>query len=75
MAIDKGQQARIKDLLRHDGWDALTLFLLERISKIQGEEVTGNNDFETLRALHKNQGKVEGLKDFFNDVERMSFDN
>lgn len=69
MALNKLQKQKLGRLVRDDVWDILVLALDEQIVKIQSEKVTGSNDFETLRMLHTNQGKVDGLKEFFNKVE------
>ena len=72
--IEKSQASALKRLMQDDGWSVLEQALENRIKTLQEEEITGNDAFETLRALHKQQGKVEGLKDFFESVERLVFD-
>lgn len=73
--IDKVQVSALKRLMTTPGWDVLEQILATRVSKLKGQEVNGSNEFETLRMLHKNQGKVEGLVEFFNDLETQSFDD
>jgi hypothetical protein len=73
--LDKGQKSLLKRLIReNDGWDVLELALAQYIDEIQREKVTGSSEFETLRMLHTNQGKVDGLKEFFERVERVDFE-
>ena len=68
--MDKLQLQLIKRLIMDDGWDALMVARDEYIAKNSIESITGNSEFETLRELHKKQGKIEGLKEFFEDLER-----
>lgn len=73
--LEKGQQALIKRLMSEDGWDILTgILLASYVSRLRDEPITGMNEFETLRDLHTKQGKVEGLTEFFSNVEQMNFD-
>ncbi len=70
--LDKGQINLLKRLIReNDGWEVLELAMAQYIDAIQSERVNGTNEFETLRMLHINQGKVDGLKEFFEQVERL----
>lgn len=75
MILDKGQQALIKRYIKEDGWDTLTgVVLASYISNLTENPITGTNEFETLRELHTRQGKVEGLTEFFSEVEKMNFE-
>ena len=47
----------------------------DHITAINDEEIVGNNEFESLRMLHTNQGKVKGLEEFFDKLERGAFDD
>ena len=72
--IDKVQAQAIKRLMQDDAWTVVEIALENRLRRLRDQEVTGNNEFETLRALHKQQGKVEGLAEFFEDLEKQVFD-
>lgn len=74
MTPDKGQIAQLKRLVQEDGWDILTGVVLAGYLEKINVPITGNNEFETLRDLHTQQGKEEGLKDFFDYVEKMGFE-
>lgn len=73
--IDKTQAAALKRLMATDAWSVLEQALDNRLMKLKKEEVNGSNEFETLRMLHKVQGKIEGLVEFFDDVEKLAFDD
>ena len=74
MKLDKGQAALLKRLMQDDGWDVLKIVLNNRLLRLSSEPITGSSAFEELRALHKKQGKLEGLVEFFDDTEKMAFD-
>lgn len=60
--------------MKEPGWDIVLRILGEDIDTINGEEIGGNNEFETLRSLHRNEGRVQGLKDFFDKLEHGAVD-
>ena len=74
LKIDKNQAAFLRQLMKEPGWDILMTLLGSALDELTVEKIVGNTDFETLRALHKAQGKEEGLKEFFDDIERGAFE-
>ena len=56
-------------LVRSDTWDVIMRMLNDRLDEIGRAEITGQNAFEELRALHKREGAKEELVDFFNKLE------
>ncbi len=75
MKIDKTQAAAIKRLMQSDAWSVVEQALANRVNKLKAEEVNGSDEFQTLRMLHKKQGKIEGLVEFFEDLEKQAFDD
>ena len=73
--IDKAQAGAVKRLMQSDGWSVIETALANRVSRLKAEEVNGSDSFETLRMLHKKQGKIEGLVEFFEDLEKQAFDD
>lgn len=71
--LNKQEAAALTNLVRGDAWDVLQRVFEGRVREIQGEEVNGIDAFQTLRMLHKNQGKVEGLVEFFNELEQGNY--
>ena len=70
--LTREQRGRIKKMVQtSDGWDDLTLALDEYIAEVNAHRPEGANEFETLRDLHRSQGKVDGLKEFFEKLERL----
>ncbi len=74
MALKKEQFALLKAMMREPGWDVLLQCVAERINELNADKPTGQNAFETLRALHIREGKVDGLTEFFDKVEKNAFD-
>lgn len=68
MKLNKAEASLIQGLMRERGWDILTRVLAEYVDGLRAP-VTGNSAFEELRALHKQQGAIEGLQDFFSALE------
>ncbi len=72
--LNKLQTSQIKAWMQEESYAAVFQFFTNRLETIRAEEVTGHNEFETLRALHKKQGKEEALVDFFNDLEKSAYE-
>lgn len=74
MALTKAQQGQIRSLMKENGWEAVTRFVALKLDQWRAEAVTGQNAFEELRTLHKRDGKVEGLLEFMDQLERQAFE-
>lgn len=72
--INKAEASQIKQLMNENGWEILTRYLAEYIEKKNSEKITGQNEFETLRTLHERQGCVDGLTDFFEQLDKKAFE-
>ncbi len=75
MSLTQTERKIVKIMAKHENWNVLMKFVMEEIEKIQAEEIVGQTAFDTLRMLHKNQGKVEGIKEVFDKLERQAFDD
>ncbi len=72
---NRAESQMIKNLMNSDGWNELLRILGREIDLLLAEPIAGSNEFETLRTLHIRDGKVTGLKEFFDKLERRAFDN
>ena len=72
MKIGKLEKAKLKEWMRETegSYDVMIALLSAYKTALQMEEVTGENEFQTLRELHIKQGKVAGVKEFFEQIER-----
>lgn len=68
--MDKRTQQQIKTLLNDPKFDAIVIFYKEYCDKVKDENAIGNNTFETLRNTFTKEGKLQGLKDFFDNLEK-----
>lgn len=74
ITIGKLELARLKKFVTSDEYDVVMVILAKYIQELQAEPVTGESAFEELRGLHKQQGGVDALKDFFNRIEKAEFE-
>lgn len=72
--LEKSHLALIKRLLKMDEWDAMQAALEEYINELRAQQPSGRNGFETLRALHRKEGGVDHLREFFNKLERIDLE-
>ena len=74
MTLNKLQKSQIKAWMQEESYGAVNQFLGERLNEIGNQEITGSNEFETLKALHQKQGSIQALRDFFNDLDKQAYD-
>ena len=72
--INKATAMQIQQLMKDEKWEAVLKFYAYKINLLKDEKITGTNDFETLKNLHTQQGKIDGLTEFFDQMERKAFD-
>lgn len=66
---EKQLMAKVRTLMMTDEWDALMRLVNRRVVNLSREPVTGRDAFETLRALHTREGRIDGLLKFFDDLD------
>lgn len=71
--LNKQEQAQLKALLRADNWGVLEKYIAIYTGEINAQEITGTNAFETLRTLHTNQGKVNGMEELLERLTTEAF--
>lgn len=72
--MNKFQKQQIKALMLDEKWEGLMTFFQETIDKYQNENVIGQTQFETLKMVLMKEGKIIGLKDFFDQLEKYGFE-
>jgi len=72
--LSKPEIGQLQQLMKEDGWEILLRQLADYIDKVNAEKVTGANEFESLRMLHTNQGRVDGLTEFFDKLDKKAFE-
>lgn len=56
-------------------WDAVAKFYGLKLDQWRSELISGANAFEELRALHNRDGRVSGLTEFMDQLERQAFED
>lgn len=72
--LNKAQQSQIRGLMKSEGWDAVIKFVALKLDQWREQAVNGTTAFEELRALHKRDGKVEGVTELFDQLERQAYE-
>lgn len=72
-ALTKQEQAQLKALIKNDYWSVLEKYVAAYTEGVNSQEIVGTNEFETLRMLHSNQGKVNGVEELLNLLETQAF--
>lgn len=73
--LTKLESAQLRTVQETEGWSVLERKLKERIQQILGAPIMGVDAFQELRELHRKQGAVDALRQFFEDVEQQAFDD
>jgi len=63
--------AQLKKIIQDESFDALTQLYGEFIEKWSKESPKRETEFETIYALGFQQGKVEGLREYFRALENI----
>jgi len=67
--MDKLSKSQIKAVLNDQRFDGIVKFYDEFVQRIKEENVIGDNEFDTLKKVFVREGKLIGLKDFFDQLE------
>jgi hypothetical protein len=67
--LNKTESSQLLAMMERPGWAALIKLVAMTVDDLNGREVSGQNEFETLRFVFTRQGKVDALKEFFNGIE------
>jgi hypothetical protein len=69
--MDKLSKQQINSLVRDQRWTSVIMFLDLFLNETNKVEVKADTEFQTLWNVAYKQGKIEGLKDFFNQIEQL----
>ena len=68
--LNKQDSAALMAMVDKPGWFALQKLVAMTINELNNREVSGSNEFEVLRSLFTREGRVGGLKEFFDGIEK-----
>lgn len=72
--LDKKEKAQVKSLMSDQRWLMVIKFAALKTDYWKDQAITGRTGFEELRSLHKRDGKIEGLIEFMDQLEKEAFD-
>lgn len=73
--VDALTKNKLKSLIRENNWEAIYNFVADVTSKWHDEEYKEEDQFNTMWNMARKQGKIDGLKEFFEDLERLTLDD
>lgn len=73
--LTKTDASMLRNIQQDAGWDVVLRVLRKRLEELaeNAGSTQAETEFLTLRSLHKSQGGIEALKQFFDDLERGAF--
>lgn len=74
MIWNKSKKQAIKSLMDDKRFDVLLEFYEDRMIKWREESGVGMNEFDTLKLTFMREGKLNGLKNFFDLLESQGYE-
>jgi hypothetical protein len=72
--LTKAEKSQLKMMMREPGWNALLRFAALKTSQWKESAIEGKTAHQELRALHKRDGKVEGVTELLDELERTALE-
>lgn len=73
-SLTKAEKSQLKALMREPGWSALLRFAALKTNQWKEGAIEGKTAHQELRALHKRDGKVEGVEELLEQMERTALE-
>lgn len=74
MILNKAQKQAIKSLMNDARFDVVLKIYEETLLKWREETGIGFTEFDTLKATFMREGKINGLKSFFDNLDSQGFE-
>ena len=74
MMLNKAQKQAIKSLMNDSRFDVVLKIYEETLLKWREETGIGFTEFDTLKATFIREGKISGLKSFFDSLDTQGFE-
>ena len=68
------EKKQLEQLQKEEGWIALAKLYQETIEKWQNQNVISETSDLTLKLLYMREGKVEGLREFFDNLDKQLYE-
>ena len=73
--VDIMLKAKLKRLIQHSDWEVIYAFQAKMVEAWNKGEIKADDEFNTMWNVAFKAGKIQGLKEFFDDAERSALDN
>jgi len=73
--MDSIMKQKLKRLIEHSDWEVIYAFQAKMVENWNKSEVKADDQFNTLWNIAFLKGKVEGLREFLDDAEKLALDN
>jgi hypothetical protein len=72
--MDAILKAKLKRLVQNGDWEVIYAFKAFMIELWNKQEIKRDDQFNTVWEVAKRDGKIEGLNEFINSVEKIALD-
>lgn len=72
--MDKITERQLKMLVENQNWDAIRIFAEVIIKKWHNVPVKRESEFETLWNCALQEGKIEGVRELLDSIEKITLD-
>ncbi len=66
---------KLKRLIQHPDWEVIYAFQAKFVESLEKVQVKADDQFNTTWNMAYKIGKIEGLKDFLDNAEKLALDN
>lgn len=73
--MDTLTKAKLKRLVQSSDWDVIYAFQAFMSEKWNAEPLVGDTEYDTLRNAISRESKVQGLKNFLDNIENIALNN
>lgn len=73
--MDSILRAKLKRLLQSSDWEVIYTFQAIMEDKWNANPLKGKTEFETVCNVVERDGKINGLKEFFDNIEKIALDH
>lgn len=72
--LTRAERSQLKMLMREPGWNALLRFVALKTTQWKEAAIEGKTAHQELRALHTRDGKVAGVTELLEEMERTALE-
>ncbi len=73
--MDSITKAKLKRLIEHPDWEVIYTFQSKFVESLDRVQIKADDEFNTMWNMAYKIGKIEGLKEFLDNAEKLALDN